>query len=94
MCALHLSPLWPSPEGTDPTPLRHQVAELPIVRPDIVEYQLHHLTCPRCHTMTCGRLPPEVKGQFGPRLEATLAMLAGRYRRGRRGASLGRRPGK
>ena len=58
--------------GTDPTPLRHQVAELPVVRPDIVEYQLHRLTCPRCHTRTCGRLPPEVKGQFGPRLEATF----------------------
>src|SRR5256714_841244 len=25
--------------GTDPAPLRHQVAELPIVRPDIVQYQ-------------------------------------------------------
>jgi hypothetical protein len=24
--------------GTDPAPLRHQVAELPVVRPDIVEY--------------------------------------------------------
>ena len=70
--------------GTDPSPLRHQVAELPIVRPDIVEYQLHRLTCPCCHTSTCGRLPPEVKGQFGPRLEATLALLAGRYRLGLR----------
>jgi transposase len=70
--------------GTDPTPLRHQVAELPVVRPDIVEYQLHRLTCPRCHVRTCGRLPPEVKGQFGPRLEAALAVLAGRYRLGLR----------
>jgi transposase len=70
--------------GTDPTPLRHQVAELPVVRPDVVEYQLHRLTCPRCHTRTCGRLPPEVNGQFGPRLEATLAVLAGRYRLGLR----------
>src|SRR5262249_58967986 len=68
--------------GTDPTPLRHQVAELPVVQPDIVEYQLHRLTCPCCHTRTCGRLPPEVKGQFGPRLEATPAVLAGRYRLG------------
>jgi transposase len=70
--------------GTDPTPLRHQVAELPVVRPDIVEHQLHRLTCPCCHTRTCGLLPPEVKGQFGPRLEATLALLAGRYRLGLR----------
>jgi transposase len=70
--------------GTDSTPLRHQVAELPVVRPDIVEYQLQRLTCPGCHTSTCGRLPQEVHGQFGPRLEATLALLAGCHRLGLR----------
>jgi transposase len=31
--------------GTDPAPLRHQVAELPVVVPDVVEYQLHRLIC-------------------------------------------------
>jgi transposase len=70
--------------GTDPNPLRHQVAELPVVVPDVVEYQLHRLTCPCCHTSTCGTLPAEVKGQFGPRLEATLALLAGQCRLGLR----------
>jgi transposase len=70
--------------GTDPAPLRHQVAELPVVRPDVVEYQLHRLTCACCHTSTCGRLPHGVRGQFGPRLEATLALLAGRHRLGLR----------
>jgi transposase len=70
--------------GSDPNPLRHQVAELPVVQPDVVEYQLHRLTCPCCHTSTCGMLPPEVKGHFGPRLEATLALLAGQYRLGLR----------
>jgi transposase len=70
--------------GTDPNPLRHQVAELPVVVPDVVEYQLHRLTCPCCHTRTCGRLPAGVKGHFGPRLEATLALLAGQYRQGLR----------
>src|SRR5271166_2976093 len=63
--------------GSDPTPLRHQVAELPVVRPDVVEYQLHRLVCPCCHTSTCGVLPAHVRGHFGPRLEATLALLAG-----------------
>src|SRR4051794_13290834 len=62
--------------GTDATPLRHQVAELPVVRPDVVEYQLHRLTCPCCHTSTCGALPGHVSGHFGPRLAATLALLA------------------
>jgi transposase len=68
--------------GRDPAPLRHQVAELPVVCPTVVEYQLHRLLCPCCHTSTCGTLPPEVQGQFGPRLEATLALLAGQYRQG------------
>src|ERR1700723_972813 len=70
--------------GNDPNPLRHQVAELPVVVPDVVEYQLHRLTCPCCHTSTCGVLPQDVKGNFGPRLEATLALLAGQYRLGLR----------
>src|SRR5206468_3501549 len=70
--------------GSDPAPLRHQVAELPVVRPDVVEYQLHRLVCPCCHTSTCGVLPAGVRGHFGPRLEATLALLAGRHRLGRR----------
>jgi transposase len=70
--------------GTDTNPLRHQVAELPAVVPDVVEYQLHRLTCPCCHTSTCGSLPGGIKGNFGPRLEATLALLAGRYRLGLR----------
>jgi transposase len=70
--------------GTDPDPLRHQVAEIPVVRPDVLEYQLHRLECPCCHTSTAGVLPPFVKGHFGPRLEATLALLAGRYRQGLR----------
>jgi transposase len=68
--------------GIDPNPLRHQVAELPVVVPEVIEYQLHRLSCPHCHTSTCGTLPPEVKGNFGPRLEATLALLAGQYRQG------------
>jgi transposase len=70
--------------GSDPAPWRHQVAELPVVRPDVVEYQLHRLVCPCCHTSTCGTLPAGVRGQFGPRLEATLAVLAGRHRLGLR----------
>jgi transposase len=70
--------------GTDPVPLRHQVAELPVVVPDVVEYQLHRLRCPCCHTSTCGTLPAEVQGHFGTRLQATLALLAGQYRLGLR----------
>jgi transposase len=70
--------------GSDPDPLRHQLAELPVVVPDVVEYRLHRLICPCCHTSTGGTLPPEGQGHFGPRREATLALLAGPYRLGLR----------
>ena len=31
-------------DGHDPDPLRHQVAELPEIRPEVFEYRLHRLT--------------------------------------------------
>ncbi len=68
-------------QGDDPEPIRHQVAELPPVRPTVDEYRLHRLTCPRCRTSTCAALPPGVpQGSFGPRLRAILSVQAGGYR--------------
>jgi transposase len=72
-------------QGDDPEPIRHQVAEVPPVRPTVDEYRLHRLTCPRCRTSTCATLPPGVpQGSFGPRLRAILSVLAGGYRLGKR----------
>jgi transposase len=72
-------------QGDDPEPIRHQVAELPPVRPVVDEYRLHRLTCPRCRTSTCATLPVGVpQGAFGPRLRAILSVLAGGYRLGKR----------
>ena len=72
-------------EGSDPEPLRHQVAELPEVRPDVVEYRLHRLTCRHCGAATRGTLPAGVpRGAFGPRLQATIALLGGAYRMSKR----------
>jgi len=71
--------------GADPEPLRHQVAEIPAIRPTVVEYQLHRLCCPDCQARTCAELPAGVPaGCFGPRLQAVLALLAGAYRLGKR----------
>lgn len=71
--------------GDDPTPIRHQVAELPQVLPDVVEYRLHRLACRRCGVATRGELPPGVpRGAFGPRLQATIALLGGAYRLSKR----------
>jgi transposase len=72
-------------QGEDLDPLRHQVAEIPPVRPDVEEYRLHRLTCSCCGVTTRAELPSGVPtGPFGPRLRAILAMLAGSYRLAKR----------
>jgi transposase len=72
-------------QGEDPDPLRHQVAEIPPVRPDVDEFRLHRLTCSCCGTTTRAELPAGVPtGPFGPRLRAILAMFAGSYRLAKR----------
>jgi transposase len=71
--------------GTDPQPLRHQVLELPVVRPDVLEYQLHRLRCAHCGRTTCAALPEGVPaGGQGPRLQAAVALLTGAYRLSKR----------
>ena len=55
------------------------------MRPDVDEYRLHRLTCPRCGVASRAELPAGVPtGPFGPRLRAILAMRAGSYRLGKR----------
>ena len=71
--------------GSDPRPIRHQVAEIPPVCPVVVEYQLHRLTCPGCGVTTRGPLPEGVPaGSFGPRLRAMLSLLAAEFRLAKR----------
>jgi transposase len=71
--------------GEDPQPLRHQVLELPKVRPEVAEYQLHRLLCPKCGLSTCAELPEGVpSGGQGPRLQAALALMTGAYRLSKR----------
>jgi transposase len=66
-------------------PVRHQVTELPPVRAVVTEHQWHHVRCSGCGTTTCAVLPADVPaGAFGPRLQATVAVLSGRYRLSRR----------
>jgi transposase len=67
-------------EGQDAVPHRHQVIDIPPVIAEVVEYRLHSLTCPVCGTATRAELPPGVpQGAFGPRLQAMVALLSGRY---------------
>src|SRR4051794_22969453 len=72
-------------QGEDLDPMRHQVAEVPPIRPDVDEYRLHRLTCSCCGATTRAELPAGVpNGPFGPRLRAILAMFAGSYRLAKR----------
>jgi transposase len=81
-CRRCQTPLAPLAAGE---PVRHQVTELPPVRAVVTEHQLQHVQCAACGTTTCAVLPAEVPaGAFGPRLQATVAVLSGRYRLSRR----------
>jgi transposase len=71
--------------GRDPSPLRHQVTELPPLQPTVLEYQLHALRCGGCGIVTRAPLPEGVPNRtFGPRLQALVAMLSGAYRLSKR----------
>jgi len=74
--------------GDDPEPLRHQVWELPEVKPHVTEHRRHRLTC-RCGVTTCAPLPVGVpSGQAGPRLVALAALLMGCFRQSKRRTAL------
>lgn len=73
--------------GSDPAPLRHQVVEIPPVRPHVTEYRCHRLACLRCGTVTCPVLPADARAGYGPRVQAVCALLSGAYRVGKRGVA-------
>ena len=65
--------------GEDAHPERRQVTELPVVRPEVVEYQRHTLTCLACGQATTGEWPGGLPaGAFGGRVAATVGYLTGR----------------
>lgn len=72
-------------EGEDPHPERHQVTELPPVRAQVSEYQLHTLRCPHCQSLTEADWPEGVPhSAFGPRVQALVSLLSGAYRLSKR----------
>lgn len=78
--------------GDDLEPQRHQVTELPPIKPVVTEYRLHALKCtpPPMRRGCCGKttraqLPEDVSwSHFGPRLKAFIILLIGAYRLSRR----------
>ena len=74
--------------GDDPEPLAHHVVELPPVRPHVTEYRRHRLTRSRCGRVACVELPPGASSGYGPRVEATAALLSGDLPQGKWTGSL------
>jgi len=71
--------------GDDPKPWRHQVIEIPPIKPVVTEYQWHQLACPSCGTTTRAPWPTGVpSGTYGPRVQATVALCTGSYRLSKR----------
>ena len=63
--------------GDDPDPRRHQVTEIPAVKPTVTEHQIHTLECQECGCRTCGRLPQTVpRGCFGPNVVAVVTLFS------------------
>jgi transposase len=67
-------------QGEDAQPERHQVTEIPPIKPVVTAYQWHQLCCPACGEATRGELPVGVSpGAFGPRGHAITALCTGAY---------------
>jgi transposase len=68
-----------------PPPVRHQVTELPPVKPHVTEYRQCFGYCAGCEAWTSAPLPADVSASaFGPRLTALVALLSGQYRLSKR----------
>jgi transposase len=71
--------------GNDPKPWRHQVLEIPPIKPVVTEYQWHQLVCPACGERTRAPWPAGVpSGTYGPRVQAAVALYTGAYRLSKR----------
>ena len=66
--------------GDDPTPWRHQVIEIPPMKPVVTAYQWHQLVCAACGEVTRAPWPEGVpSGTYGSRVQATVSLCTGSY---------------
>src|SRR5262245_14435218 len=71
--------------GDDASPFRHQVIEIPPLKPVITKYQWHQLGGPACGVTTRAPWPAGVPSRtYGPRVQATVALCTGAYRLSKR----------
>lgn len=68
-------------EQPEHPPLRHQVVDLPKIKPVVTEYQRLRLECPNCGRIVLAKLPAGVPpGGFGPGVITAVTMLGGMCR--------------
>lgn len=65
---------------------QQQVVELPAVSAQVLQYERHAVWCPDCGTFNVPDWPVEAERFVGPRLQALLALMVGRFRLSRREA--------
>jgi transposase len=64
--------------GTDSQPLIHQYWEFPIIRPHVIEYRLHRLTCHHCGQQTSAQInDANAQECYGPNLKAMVTFFTG-----------------
>lgn len=65
-------------KDTDQEPLRHQIVDIPPIKPEVVEYIQHIFQCADCGVFIYHPLPDDVKRKhFGPGVLAVVAVLTG-----------------
>lgn len=64
--------------GTDPAPCRHQIWEIPPIKPFVTEHRFHSLKCDDCGKTTRAAWPKDVpRSMFGPHAQAITSMFSG-----------------
>lgn len=67
--------------------MRRQVVEIPPSVATVTEFVIESVCCEACGAVTAGEAPAGTTDAIGPRLQATLATLTGKYRMSRREAA-------
>lgn len=65
-------------KDTERQPLRHQIVDIPRIKPEVIEYVQHVSQCADCGSFVYRPLPDEVKRtHFGPGVLAVVGVLTG-----------------
>lgn len=83
-CCKHCHAGFTGDEPVVGSPVRHQVTEIPPIKPIVTEHRMHARRCVCGKTTRAGHPDGVPTGQFGPRIIALAALLGGRYRITRR----------